>query len=86
MITYNINHVNGLFFEIINDEGKNREYDVIFYDKEYSKSIYETKLKIGTWSKLDRKYLSDIAIIVKFEGRIIKQINFPSLYITSWKI
>ena len=66
MITYNINHVNGLYFEITNDEGKNREYDIILYDKEYSKSIYETKLKVGSWARLDRKYLSDISVIIKY--------------------
>lgn len=76
MITYNIHHVNGLYFELLDDESKNREYDIVFYDREQSKTIYETKLKVGSWARLDRKYLSDVAIIIKYEGRIIKQINF----------
>ena len=76
MITYNIHHVNGLYFEITDDEGKNREYDITFYNRKESKNIYDTKLKVGSWARLDRKYLSDIAVIVKFEGRVIKQINF----------
>lgn len=73
MITYNIHHVNGLFFELTGDEGKNREYTVSFVDK--NKTIYETKLKPGNWARLSRKYLSDIAIFVKYEGRTVKQIN-----------
>ena len=84
MITYNLHHVNGLFFEILSDEGKEREYSVSFVDRKaivegflqpQHKTIYETKLKPGGWSRLSRKYLSDIAIIVKYEGRVIKQIN-----------
>ena len=84
MITYNLHHVNGLFFEILSDEGKNREYSVSFVDNKalvdgffhpQHKILYETKLKPGGWSRLSRKYLSDISIIVKYEGRVIKQIN-----------
>ena len=33
MITYKLHHVNGLYFEITGDEEKNREYDVVFLDK-----------------------------------------------------
>jgi hypothetical protein len=76
MITYKIHHVNGLFFELSGDENKNREYDVVFYDNDTKTNIYECKLKVGTWSRLERKYLSDISIIIRYEGRTIKQINF----------
>jgi len=84
MITYNLHHVNGLFFEILSDEGKNREYSVSFVDRKaivdgffqhQQEIIYETKLKPGGWSRLSRKYFSDIIIIIKFEDRVIKQIN-----------
>jgi autotransporter strand-loop-strand O-heptosyltransferase len=75
MIEYKLTHVQGLYFEIINDGGKNRKYDVSFIDKKDNITIYETKLSINHWSKLDRIYLSDIAIIIKYEGRVIKQIN-----------
>ena len=75
MITYNLHHVDGLYFELLDDGGKNREYDVQFVDRDSKSNIYESKLKPGGWSKLSRKYLSDIAIFVKYEGRIIKQIN-----------
>jgi len=76
MISYNIHHVNGLYFEILGDENKNREYDITFLDKSESRTLYETKLKVGSWARIDRKYLSDIAVIIKYEGRTIKQINF----------
>ena len=76
MITYNIHHVKGLFFELTGDGGKNREYDVSFVDRKDNSTIYETKLKVNSWSRLERKYLSDIAVFVRYEGRTIKQINF----------
>jgi autotransporter strand-loop-strand O-heptosyltransferase len=84
MITYNLHHVDGLYFELLGDEGKNKEYDVVFVDRRTAKLgyflpqseiIYETKMKPGSWAKLSRKYLSDIAIFVKYQGRTVKQIN-----------
>jgi hypothetical protein len=76
MITYKIHHVNGLYFELTGDSDKNREYDISFFDNQTKTNIYECKLKVGAWSRLDRKYLSDISIIIRFDGRTIKQINF----------
>jgi hypothetical protein len=75
MINYKLHHVNGLFFELLSDDGKNREYDVTFVDRKDNKTIYNIKLKPGTWVRLNRKYLSDIAVFVKYEGRIVKQVN-----------
>lgn len=84
MITYNIHHVDGLYFQLLDDEGKNRDYDIQFVDRKANipgfvlprnEVIYETKLKPGGWARLSRKYLSDIAIFIKYEGRTIKQIN-----------
>ena len=76
MINYKLHHVNGLYFELVDDGGKNREYDISFVDKAFpDKPIYETKLKTYSWSRLERKFLSDIAIYVRFEGLTIKQIN-----------
>lgn len=75
MITYNIHHVDGLYFQLLDDKGKNREYDVVFVDRDSKSEIYETKLKLGGWARLSRKYLSDIAVFIKYEGRTIKQIN-----------
>ena len=76
MINYKLHHVNGLYFELLDDDGKNREYDISFIDKaKPNKPIYETKLKTNSWSRLERKYLSDILILIRYEGRTIKQIN-----------
>ena len=75
MITYKINHVKGLYFEITGDEGKDREYDVSFVERNTNKSIYESKMKVGVWVRLERKYLSDTIIIIRYEGRTIKQVN-----------
>ena len=84
MITYNLHHVNGLYFQLLDDGGKNREYDIQFVDRkskvegmltDQHVTIYETKLKPGAWARLSRKYLSDIAIFIKYEGRTIKQVN-----------
>jgi autotransporter strand-loop-strand O-heptosyltransferase len=76
MITYTLHSVNGLYFEITGDEGKNREYDVSFYDNTEKKNIYETKMKVGSWARLQRRYLSDIIVIVKYKDRPITQVNF----------
>ena len=75
MISYKLNHINGLFFEIISDEDKNRKYNVSFVDRTDGKTIYEVDMQPGSWAKLNRTYLSDIAIIVKYEKRIVKQVN-----------
>ena len=75
MIQYKINHIDGLYFEITYAE-KDVEYDVIFHDRKIKRDIYETKMRIGTWSRLNRKYLSDIAVIIRHNGRTIKQINY----------
>lgn len=74
MITYNINHVDGLFFEILSDGGKNKEYTVVFSDDKGE--VYKTILKPNTWARLDRKYLSNITIFVyNHNGTLIKTIN-----------
>ena len=84
MITYKLLHINGLYFELLGDEDKNREYDVSFVDMEaqvagymlpQQVTIYETKMKPGSWAKLNRRYLSNIAIFIKYQGRTVKQIN-----------
>ena len=75
MITYKLNHVDGLYFELTEDEGKNREYDVTFLDNTSNSIVYEAKIKPGNWARLGRKYLSDISIFVKYQGRTVTQIN-----------
>ena len=45
MIEYNLHHVNGIFFEIKSDGGKNLDYNVSFTDNTKGKIVYETTLK-----------------------------------------
>ena len=71
---YRINQINGLYFEITS--GDKEEYEVTFEDDK--SVIYTTKLKVGMYSKLERAYLSDLRIMVRYKGRTIKQINFLS--------
>lgn len=76
MIKYNLYHVKGLYFQITEDDGKGKEYDVSFLDRGENKIIYQTKMKVSHWARLERKYLSDISVIVRYEGRTITQVNF----------
>lgn len=76
MLKYNLHHVKGLYFQLLDDDGKDREYEVSFLDRQTKENIYKIKLKKGGWVRLERKYLSDIAIIIRYEGRTIEQINF----------
>lgn len=76
MLKYNIHHVNGLYFEIVHDGNNNeREYDCTFFDRGNNKTIYQTKLKAGSWSKLNRKYLSDIVVYVRYKDRIVTEVS-----------
>jgi autotransporter strand-loop-strand O-heptosyltransferase len=75
MITYNINHINGLYFELFDNEKPDREYNIEFYDDQKKEIIYETKLKNNHWAKLDRKYLSDIIIFIKYKNRVVTQVQ-----------
>jgi autotransporter strand-loop-strand O-heptosyltransferase len=76
MIQYIIHHVNGLYFQITSDDGKNREYDIKVLDRSSKEIIYQAKIGVNGWVRMTRKYLSDLAVIISFEGRTIKQINF----------
>jgi autotransporter strand-loop-strand O-heptosyltransferase len=75
MIKYNLHHVNGLFFEIKSDGGKNLNYNVTFTDNSSNKVIYETFLKPNMWSRLDKRYLTDVTIEVKYNNRTIEKVN-----------
>lgn len=75
MITYNLHHVQGLYFEITGDEGKNRSYKCEFIDKKDDTKIYETELKPGGFAKLTRQYLSDIKVLVRYKDRIITEVH-----------
>lgn len=72
-IEYNFHHVNGLYFEITSDGGHNDTYDVKFIDRKDNSIVYESEMKVKTWVKLNRKYLSDIVINIYLKGNVIKE-------------
>jgi autotransporter strand-loop-strand O-heptosyltransferase len=76
MIDYTIHYVNGLYFQINSDQEKGREYDVKIIDRKEKETIYQSKLKVGGWIRTTRKYLSDLSVVVSYEGRTVKQINY----------
>jgi autotransporter strand-loop-strand O-heptosyltransferase len=69
MLKYNLNLVNGLFFELINT-WENKEYRVRFLD--HNVEIYSTMLKKGQWAKINRKYLSKYFVEI-WDGEILKE-------------
>jgi autotransporter strand-loop-strand O-heptosyltransferase len=72
---YNLNHVDGLYFEILNDNhpDKGREYEVSFFDKKSNELLYYCHLKNKQWARLNRKWFSDIKIVVKYKERIVTE-------------
>lgn len=76
MLTYNLHHVKGLYFQLTGDGDKNRDYEVTIIDRKSKETLYKTIIGVGGWIRLERKYLSDLAIILRYEGRTIEQINF----------
>jgi autotransporter strand-loop-strand O-heptosyltransferase len=74
MLKYNLSHVKGLYFEITEDDGKGKEYDVQVVEAD-GKVIYSTKMKVNHWLRLERKYLSDLRVIVRYQGRTITEVS-----------
>jgi autotransporter strand-loop-strand O-heptosyltransferase len=64
MIKYNLHYIDGLYFEILSDGGKDKEYVVSFLGKS-GETIYETTMKPNSWSRLSKKYLEPINIYIK---------------------
>jgi autotransporter strand-loop-strand O-heptosyltransferase len=76
MFKYNLHHVKGLYFELTQDDNKEKEYDVTIIDRTSKELLYRTNLKKGGWIRLNRKFLSDINITIKHDDKIIEEINF----------
>lgn len=74
-IGYNFHHVNGLYFEITSDEGNNDTYDVKFVDRDYDKVIYESEMNVNTWVRLNRKYLSNIVILIYHKDELVAELS-----------
>ncbi|NBW34726.1 MAG: autotransporter strand-loop-strand O-heptosyltransferase [Cytophagia bacterium] len=65
MLKYNLNIVDGLFFEIV-DAPEGKEYCVDFLERRDGKihEIYSVNLKKAHWGKMNKKYLGDYIIEV----------------------
>lgn len=59
-----MNYIDGLYFEILSDGGKNKEYNVSFLRNDGT-PIYELTMGVNTWAKLEMKYLLDVNVVVK---------------------
>jgi len=42
MLTYNLHHVNGLYFQLTGDGGKNRDYEITILDRKSKETLYKT--------------------------------------------
>lgn len=85
MIVCKTTYVDGLYFEILSDEGKNNNYLVQFLDKKNENNIiYEVEMTKGMWAKLDKKYLMDIDIVInkKTENNLrqVRVINSKNIF------
>ena len=69
MFKYNLNLVDGLYFELTHTP-ENKEYKIVFLDKK--DEIYTTVLKKGMWAKHPRKYLSNYFIEI-WDGEQMKE-------------
>jgi autotransporter strand-loop-strand O-heptosyltransferase len=73
MLKYNLNLINGMFFELLST-WENKEYLVKFMekkDKEYIE-LYSTMLKKGMWAKHPRTYLAKYFIEI-WDGEVLKE-------------
>lgn len=72
---YSLHHVDGLKFDLLPDSDEGQEYGVLFYDNKSKETLYQTVIKPNSWAKLNRRYLSDIHIIVKKGNKEVKRIK-----------
>lgn len=75
MLSYDIHHVNGLYFQIKDDGGRQRSYDVAVIDGPDGDVLYRTSLKPGGWLRMNRRYLSDLRVEVSYEGSILERVS-----------
>lgn len=76
MFKYNLHYVKGLYFELTQDDNKDKEYDVTITDNVSKELLYRTSLKKGGWIALNKKYLCDVNIKIKHNDKLIEEINF----------
>lgn len=73
MFKYNLNLVDGLFFELIHTP-ENKEYRIVFLDKK--EQIYTTTLKKGMWAKHPQRYLTNYFIEIWDGDQLKERISF----------
>lgn len=76
MFKYNLHYVKGLYFELTQDDNKDKEYDVTITDNVSKELLYRTNIKRGGWIALNKKYLCDVNIKIKHNDKLIEEINF----------
>jgi autotransporter strand-loop-strand O-heptosyltransferase len=69
MFKYNLNLVNGLFFELVHTP-ENKEYKIVFLDKK--NELYTTTLKKGMWAKHPQRYLTNYFVEI-WDGEQLKE-------------
>ena len=71
MFKYNLNMVEGLYFELV-ETPEDKEYFVKFLEQKNGQfdEIYSVGLKQGHWGKINRKYLSDYFVQI-WDGEIL---------------
>jgi len=69
MFKYNLNLVNGLFFELTHTP-ENKEYKIVFLDKK--NELYTTTLKKGMWAKYSQRYLTNYFVEI-WDGEQLKE-------------
>jgi autotransporter strand-loop-strand O-heptosyltransferase len=76
MLKYNLNIVDGLYFELI-ETPEDKEYLVQFLEKKSGQisNLYSVKLKKGNWGKINKKYLSDYYIKIWDGSDLLESIS-----------
>lgn len=76
MLKYNLNLINGIFFELVRT-WENKEYLVKFIEKKGKENIelYSSMLKKGMWAKHPRKYLAKYFIEIWDEDILKERIS-----------
>ncbi len=69
MFKYNLNLVDGLFFELTHTP-ENKEYKIVFLDKK--NELYTTTLKKGMWAKYSQRYLTNYFVEI-WDGEQLKE-------------
>lgn len=70
-IDFVVNHLDGFYCELVNDDNHNDTYTVKFIDQSNGGLLYQSEMKPKTWVRLSRKYLSDILVEVYLKEELV---------------